>query len=294
MPETIAFIINPISGAGAKNGLESLIRRHIDCNRFVPYFCYTQYPGHATELASRLRKCGIGKIVAVGGDGTVNEIARGLASHDGAALGILPFGSGNGLARHLGIPMNIERAIQMLNTATTKLIDYGRMNDEYFFCTCGLGFDAKVGLAFANSDSRGFWTYVRSTIKEFFGYRPKKYKITLDGTKIKRRAFIVTIANAAQYGNNAYIAPLADIADGFFDVTIINPFPKRRTPWIGFRMFNQTLHKDKHVEIVKARDIVIRRKKKGPVHFDGEPAIMGRKIKVLLVEKGLQVLVPAC
>lgn len=176
MPETIAFIINPVSGAGAKAGLEDLINCCIDSSEYIPRFCYTEYPGHATQIAHALHQEGISKIVAVGGDGTVNEVARGLASRQGAALGILPFGSGNGLARHLGIPLNIDKAIRMLNKATVRTIDYGRMNEEYFFCTCGMGFDAKVGHAFANSDTRGFWTYVRSTIKEFFGYRPKNIK----------------------------------------------------------------------------------------------------------------------
>lgn len=294
MKQKIAFIINPISGAGSKKGLEYLIRENLDMGKYSPRIFYTEYAGHATKLARKLRKKGLAKIVAVGGDGTVNEVARALASKEGVALGILPFGSGNGLARHLGIPLQTEKAVQLLNTGIETAIDYGRMNDEYFFCTCGMGFDAQVGAAFANSDKRGFWTYAGSTFREFFSYKPRKYKITLDGNKIKRRAFIVTVANAAQYGNNAYIAPQADIADGFFDVSIINPFPKHKSLWLGIRMFNRTLHHDEDVEIIKARDITIRRKKEGPVHFDGEPAIMGRKVKVSLVEKGLQVIVPAC
>jgi YegS/Rv2252/BmrU family lipid kinase len=286
-----AFIINPKSGTNKKQNLPDLILDHIDQARFQADFFFTKCAGHATELARQLMEKGYTRIVAAGGDGTVNEVAKALVDTD-VEFGILPCGSGNGLSRFLKIPMKLKDAIDLQNKGSVIRIDYGKINDNPFFCTCGVGFDAHIGNKFAQSTSRGFFTYVKETIAAFFHYRPKKYKIKIDGEKLKTRAFLITVANAGQYGNDAYIAPQADITDGMLDLCILTPFPKHKAFHLGYRLFNRTMDQCSYIKVRKGQTITIKRKKKGEVHLDGEPAIMGKKLKINIVEKGLKVIIP--
>lgn len=286
----IGFIINPISGTKSKADVPNLIDCLLDKNRFEYTIEYTERAGHAPEIARRMADEGYAVVVAVGGDGTVNEVARSLV-HTNTALGILPFGSGNGLARHLEIPLNTSQAIAMLNNYRIAEIDYGIANDILFFCTCGVGFDAHIGHQFAIAEKRGFFTYFKSTVREFIKYKPKKYKFKSGETKFKRRAFLVTFANAAQYGNNAYIAPKADIQDGKLDVATLAPFPIRNVLYLAWKLFSKRFDDSQYVEIFKADEVRIKRKKKDIFHFDGEPMIMKKKIVVKSVHKGLKVAV---
>jgi diacylglycerol kinase (ATP) len=289
--ESIAFIINPKSGTGNKCDLPKLIQDNIDLSRFDITLFFTTCAGHATELTNHCVAEGYSRVVAVGGDGTVNEVAKALINTE-TALGIIPCGSGNGLSRFLGVPMKLKEAVNMQNTGNVISMDYGLINDNPFFCTCGVGFDAHIGNKFANSTKRGFFTYFKETVKAYFTYKPKKYKVKIDGTKISTRAFLITVANAGQYGNEAYIAPQADIQDGMLDLCILSPFPKYHAFGIGLRLFNKTMHECKYIKVGKGQSINIKRKKEGEVHLDGEPAFMGKKLKIRIVEKGLQVVVP--
>ncbi len=287
----IGVIINPIAGTRHKIDLPRLLNELIDKERFKLKIMLTQCGGHATQLARELVRDGYSYIVAAGGDGTVNETARGLI-HTSAALGIIPLGSGNGLARHLCIPMDISKAIKLLNEPKIKVIDYGKANDTIFFCTCGVGFDAHIGQKFAEAEKRGFFTYLKTTIKEFFLYRPRKYKIITEEGKIVRRAFLVTIANASQYGNNAYIAPDALIDDGLLDISILEPFPLIIAPQLGFQLFTKKISANRYVTSFKCKKLTLKRKKSGIFHFDGEPMKQKKKIKIKVINKGLNVLVP--
>src|SRR5208283_3527302 len=186
--------------------LPQLIEKRIDSSQFDPEYFFTKCPGHATELTKQLVDMNYGRIVAVGGDGTVNEVAKALVDTP-TVLGIIPSGSGNGLARFLKIPMRIEDSVYLQNVGKILSIDYGRINNEPFFCTCGVGFDAHIGNKFAKSANRGFFSYVKETYHAYFHYKPLKYTIKIDGEKIKTRAFLITVANAGQYGNDAYISP---------------------------------------------------------------------------------------
>jgi YegS/Rv2252/BmrU family lipid kinase len=289
--EKVAFIINPKSGTNKKHHLPGLIQDTINDLEFEVDLFYTEYAGHASELAVDLVKKGFSKIIAVGGDGTVNEVAKALV-HTNAALGIVPCGSGNGLARSLRIPLKAEDAINLVNYGKVISMDYGTINQQPFFCTCGVGFDAHIGNKFATSANRGFITYIKETIRAYFYYRPRKYTIKIDGEKIKTRAFLVTVANAGQYGNDAYIAPQAELQDGKLDLCILNPFPKHHALNLGFRLFNKTMDRSEYINTIKGQSITIKRKKKGEVHLDGEPAIMGKKLKIKIEELGLKVLVP--
>ncbi len=288
--EKVAFIINPKSGTGKKQNLPSLIMETVNNLEFEVDLFFTEYAGHASILVAGLVKKGYSKIIAVGGDGTVNEVAKALVNTD-TALGIIPCGSGNGLARSLKIPLRFADAINLINSGKVISIDYGTINDHPFFCTCGVGFDAHIGNKFATSAHRGFFTYIKETIRAYFYYRPRRYSIKIDGEKIKTKAFLVTIANAGQYGNDAYIAPLAELQDGKLDLCILNPFPKHQALGLGFRLFNKTMHRSEYLNTIKGQSITIKRKKKGEVHLDGEPAIMGKRLKIKIVEKGLKVIV---
>ena len=289
--ETISFIINPISGRHNKDALPKQIRAIIDSSRYVVRTLFTERAGHAFELATSQVAEGVNFIVAVGGDGTVNEIAAALRDTS-AALGIVPCGSGNGLARHLKIPLNRTKALKFLNDAVVTSIDYGLVDNRPFFCTFGVGFDARIAHVFASSKKRGFFTYLIAIVKEFFGYSAKKYRLKIDGKKIKTRAMILTVANAAQYGNNGFIAPKANIADGKLDVCFVRPFPKIITFFLALRLISKKLHKSPYYCARKGKDITIVRKNKGEVHLDGEPFYMGKKLKLKIAHNGLKVLSP--
>jgi len=289
--EKIVFIINPASGVRKKSHIPYLIRKHIDHTTFEPQIFTSEFKGEATEISKKVLKEGIRKIVAVGGDGTVNEVAKTLVDCN-AVLGIIPIGSGNGLARHLKIPLKINKAIEVINVQKTIKIDYGLINNLHFFCICGVGFDAHIGNKFAESDKRGLSIYVKTSISEILNYKPEKYRLEIDGKKIKKKAFLITVANASQYGGNAYISPGADIQDGLLDICIVSPFPKIRAFDIGFRLFSKTMNKSKFVEVIKSKELIIKREKAGEINFDGDTCIMKKELKIKIIPEGLKVMVP--
>ena len=287
--KTISFIINPISGTRKKYSWPEVINRTIDTSRFDVRIFFTKNIGHASELAYQQIEDGVRIIVAVGGDGTVNEVA-GIVRDSPAVLGIVPCGSGNGLARHLHVPLKLTDALNHINKASEVSIDYGMVNDQPFFCTFGAGFDALVSHSFAMSKKRGFISYVSIIVREFIRYRSRKYKLKIDENTIKAKALMVTIANSAQFGNNGYISPLADITDGKLDVCIVRPFPKFKALWLARRLFRKSIHKSGYYHMIRGKKIVIRRKREGEVHLDGNPYTMGKKLKIKIVPKGLKVL----
>ena len=221
--KSVTFIVNPLSGTHKKGEIPDIISQALDKTKFDYKVLFTEYAGHAAELTRNAVKGYTDIVVAVGGDGTVNEVARSLV-HTSTALGIIPCGSGNGLARHLCIPMDIRKAIAIINQCKIDLLDYGVINDLPFFCTCGMGFDAFISLKFAGAGKRGPITYVENVLKEGLKYQPETY-IVQDETGTKQyKAFLIACANASQYGNNAFIAPQASMTDGLMDVIIMEPF----------------------------------------------------------------------
>jgi YegS/Rv2252/BmrU family lipid kinase len=290
--ERLIFLINPISGTKKKDDLPGKILALVDSSKFEPEVYFTQFKGDATGVVKQKLQEGIRRFVAVGGDGTVNEIAKALVDTEGI-LGIIPIGSGNGLARHLRIPLNLEKSMELINAGRFESIDYGRINDQPFFCTCGVGFDAHIGYKFAEAADRGFMTYVKTTLKEFFTYKPKKYSLRINGEqKLKTRAFLITIANASQYGNNAYISPNSDIQDGQLEICILSPFRVYRSIGLGIRLFTRTMDRSPKMTTIQAESVTLKRKKRGVVHFDGEPCEMGKKLRINIVPKGLRVIIP--
>ena len=242
----VQAIINPISGVGSKRKIPKMIeemclRSHCSLN-----ITFTEYAGHASELTKQAIKDGVHYIIAVGGDGTVNEIARAMI-HSDAVLGIVPKGSGNGLARELHIPMEIRRAVDLISKGHVTTIDCCRANGRVFFCTCGVGFDAAVRQKFANEKRRGSLTYIKNTVEEYLSYKPEPYELQVDNQTIKEKAFLVACANASQYGNNAFIAPHANIQDGQMDVTILSPFTPLDIAPLAIQLFTKQIDRNSKI-----------------------------------------------
>lgn len=286
----ITFILNPISGTISKAGVPELIDNTIDKDIYDYQLVFTERAGHATEIAAAEVAKGTDIVVAVGGDGTVNEVGRALV-HTNTALAILPCGSGNGLARHLMLPMNLKKSIETINKGIIHDLDYGVINDIPFFCTCGIGFDAFVSMKFAEAGKRGPITYVENVLREGLRYKPETYTITDEsGTKM-RKAFLISCANASQYGNNAYIAPHASMADGILDIIIMEPFDMFDAPQISMDLFSKTIENNSKIKMLKSSRILVKRQKEGYIHYDGDPVMAGTEIEIHVEHKGIKMVV---
>ncbi len=285
----ILFIINPKSGVKSKGSIPALIDKYLDKEKFSYSIRETEYVAHACGLTMSAVEDGTDIVVAVGGDGTVNEVARSLAG-TGAALGIIPCGSGNGFARHLGIPMNIRKAIEFINSGEPVSVDYGRINGIPFFCTCGMGFDAIVSKSFSEGKQRGLAGYINETLHEYIAYEPDVYEIEDESGTIRSRAFLIACGNAAQYGNDFYIAPHASMKDGLLSITILEPFMAIDVPLIVAQVLENRIDRNSHIKTFKSRFIKVRRSRPGAVHFDGEPMDMGTELLIETVPDGLNVL----
>lgn len=287
MKRKALFIINPVSGGKKKDDVPDLIQKNLDTNLFDPAIVFTDSAMHGSQLAADAVDQ-YEYIIAVGGDGTVNEIASSIAGTN-TILGIIPFGSGNGLARFLSIPMNTKKAIRTLNDQHVEAIDSAKMNGQWFFNMAGMGFDAHISEVFSHDKTRGFGAYVRSAFREITNYKPENYHIEIDGVVYDREAFMLSFANSSQYGNNAHVSPDASVQDGLIDVCIIKPFPLYRFPEMGIRMFTKTSTGSKYVEIIRGKNILIRRTKDGPVHLDGEPQMLGIEAEIKVVPGSLRI-----
>ena len=287
----ILAIINPVSGTSKKDKIPRLIDTVVDHDQNDVSIIATEYAGHAREIATDAVKDGFDVVVAIGGDGTVNEVGSSLCGTP-TAMAIVPCGSGNGLARHLRISMNASRALQVLNNGVVGEFDFCTVNDKPFFCTCGMGFDAKVSDKFANEGTRGFITYIKTTLAEFIKYKPQRYIIDIDGERLEEKAFVIACCNAAQYGNNAYIAPRASMQDGLIDVTVMHPFNIVQSPLIGARLFLRQLGHDHHVSIYRGKHVVIERDHDDVMHIDGDPMMMPARLEIKNRQRGIRILVP--
>ena len=285
----IVFVVNPISGTQGKKAILKWIDERLDQSIYDYSIVKTEYAGHATQIAANAVQEKVDVVVAIGGDGTINEVARSLV-HTNTALGIIPCGSGNGLARHLRIPMEPKAAIDVLNRGHELCIDYGKINNIPFFCTCGVGFDAFISLKFADSGKRGLLTYLENTLHESLTYQPETYEIENEEGTMKYKAWLIACGNASQYGNDAYIAPQASLTDGLMDVTIMEPFTVLDVPSLSFQLFNKTIDQNSRVKTMRAKKIKIHRVNDGVMHFDGDPLMAGKELEVEIVPAGLRVI----
>lgn len=289
----ILAIINPISGTRTKADIPKILKETLDSHKFDLEILYTEYAGHATVLSNRAVEGNYAYVLSVGGDGTCNEIAKTLI-HTDTVLGIVPVGSGNGLARHLGIPMKISDAVKLVNIENSVAVDYCKANEQVFFCTCGVGFDALVSLRFAKDKRRGSLTYVQKVIESYLKYKPETYELISEGGAIREKAFLVACANSSQYGNNAYIAPHANMQDGKMDITVVKPFPPLEVGTLAIQLFTKTIDRNTNIRSFESSKITIVRERSGVMHIDGEPVEMPERIEVTCVPAGLKVVVPNC
>lgn len=275
------FIINPISGHGRKQRIISRLEK-----AGYKVVC-TEYAGHAEKLA---REAAEQVVVAVGGDGTVNEVARGLVS-TGKTLGIIPCGSGDGLARHLGISHNFSKALKTVTSGRTSPLDAGRINGRLFFSVCGVGFDAVVSERFAKCGKRGLSTYIMEGLKTWRIYAPERYVIEMNGQTLEHEAMFITVGNSNQWGNGAKITPLADSSDGILDITVVDGFKAIELPWLAGRLMTGSAHKSMRVHTYRSQHLVITRQNEGPAHADGDWFEAGKTLDIEVIPHALNVLV---
>lgn len=282
------FVVNRRSGVKRRRDPLDLIREHCRLE-FETFEC--ELKDDLDSLVPRARTGGVDVVFAVGGDGTVHEVAKRLIGTT-LIMGIVPAGSGNGLARHLGIPMKIRDALTACRDQKVAIIDTARVNGMPFIGTMGVGFDAWVAEAFASSGVRGLATYIRVGVGGFFKYEPEVYQLTIDGQPLQQRALLIAVANASQYGNNARIAPLASLQDGLLDVVLLDRPPLWRIPIAAARLFGGTIHRGSGVTMLRGRNIEIQRPSPGPAHLDGEPVSLPERLTIEIVPQSLRILLP--
>ncbi len=288
----LVFIINPRSGTDRVKAIQSAIDAGIDGTRYSHETRYTERPGHGTDLAREAAEAGAWAVIAVGGDGSVADVAKGLAGRD-TVLGIIPKGSGNGLARTMGLPLDVSAAIAIINAGTTKLIDVGYVNDRMFISNAGVGFDALISRKFAKSDTRGFKAYSWLVARYLWLYREWDWRITIDGRQIRERAFLVNVANGQQFGYNFKIAPGAILSDGWLDVTIIRKFPKLLGGVLALQAIWGDITDSRYVEHYRAKEVLIAHPDLRLMQTDGDAHSCGNRLEFRVAPGALRVIVPS-
>lgn len=286
------FIVNPKSGLGRQFELDKLLPEHLNMRRYTYNLEYTDHAGHATEICKRVvLGHEYGAVVAVGGDGTVNEVATGLVGSD-IAMGLLPTGSGNGLARYLGVPFNFEEAINVINDRKTVKIDTATMNGRLFVSIAGIGFDAEVANEFAKVKKRGFRPYLNIILRLYPRYKQRQYVIETPEKTIITKAFFISLANSNQFGYNATVAPQSKINDGLIDVCIFKKPALIEAPLIVPLLFFRKIDKSHCVKIVRTDKLTIKQPQNAVVHLDGDAMTLGKKLDICVNSLSLTVIVP--
>ncbi len=288
MKQRIRFIINPISGVRKKADIPTLIEQLIDQSKYDYDIAYTEYRKHAKQIAIDSAKEGVDIVCAVGGDGSVHEVGTALIGTQ-TKLAIIPTGSGNGLARHLNIPLSIEGAIKLINDHQVIKMDTVVVNDKPFLGVGGYGFDALIAKRFNEQHTRGFSKYIKLVFKEYLKYKPTVIEIELDGKKRKESVVLCTIANSSEFGNGFVVSPQSSVIDGKIELCLLKPFSVFLAPRIAYKFFNRKAHLSKYTEIIpfeKARMIL----KDKIAHYDGEPFDVREELNVEVVPKSLYIL----
>lgn len=304
-----AYIVNPVSGNRRSPVLKTLEARFRGADPEETLLYATQSPGDAYASACRFLREGYTHLVAAGGDGTVNQVARALAqalepspglaplvpdpvAREKLRLGIIPVGSGNGFARHLHLPMQPAKALEIIETEKTLRVDLGHIDGRIFCCTAGVGFDASVGFRFNASDKRGLIRYATLTADEFTRYKTRKYRLSYHGRTVEREAYLITFANASQWGYNFYIAPEASLIDGMLDVVIWNKAPALAAPLFALELLAKTVQTDSNVEVIRCTSMRVEREAPDVAHYDGEIESLPGTLEVGVKKRLLPVFVP--
>lgn len=286
----VLFIVNKYAGTGYLPELEGRILDACEQHDVECTIEFTRSRGHATELAREAADKGFERVVAVGGDGTVNEVAKGLLNSS-IQMGIIPRGSGNGLSRHLGIPMKIVPALKSLFNSRAVPMDTFTINGHMSLNVSGIGFDGHVANLFGKDKKRGLAGYVKLTIREFIRFQEFEVEIVADGKAFSKKAFVIAIANSSQYGNNARIAPAASVCDQLLNVTLLKKVPAYRIDFI-YSFFTGKIDQSNYCEIIEAKNIIINVKEPMAYHIDGEPSGAANSFYINVVPCSLKMLVP--
>jgi diacylglycerol kinase (ATP) len=288
--KNIHFIINPIAGTRRIANFEQLILQHLDLTKFNPSFSFTTKESRGEEIAKEAIEKGAEVIIAVGGDGTVNTIASTLI-HKNTIFGIIPNGSGNGLALCLGISTQIPKAIKIINDFNIKKIDTGIYNNKPFIGIAGIGFDAHIANLFNKNKKRGLINYVKLVVKEFFSYQEQLYQLEVDGKKLEKKLFMINICNSNQFGNNVIIAPNAYLDDGLFDLILVRKPFYYSIPKVAFMFWRNKIEKLKEVEVIKCPQFSVHSRVKS-LNVDGEHVELNEPVFFKIEPLSLQILVP--
>lgn len=290
--KNVLFIVNKFAGAGYQPQVEGRIltacaKFDVECT-----IEFTSGPGHATDLAKEGSKKNFDIVVAVGGDGTLNEVARGLLNSK-TPMGIIPKGSGNGLARHLGISMKIDKALEQLLTGKVVQMDTFRLNGKLSLNVSGIGFDGHIANLFAKKKRRGFWTYARLVTLHYITYKEFTANLELEDHAFKTHtAFMIAIANASQYGNNARVAPQASITNNSLQTAILKKVPAQRGFRFAYQMFTGKLKTGKDYTCLTVHNGVIKVDQPTAYHVDGEPCGHATEFKIEILPHSLQMITP--
>lgn len=289
----IIFIVNPKAGITPKSKvvIELLAGNIVPSSRFIPEVVFTERAGHATEIAKDAIERGFDIVVASGGDGTVNEVACAMVN-TGIPMGILPAGSGNGLARCLGISMSYALALRTIIRGNTKLMDVATVNDMLYTSIAGIGFDAHVAQKFSEKFIRGMISYMQIILQEFSAYKPQTYKLTIDGVSMEKHALMIIFANSNQFGFNTRIAPDAKVDDGLLDICVFKKMPVSQLLNVGYHMMRGTPAKSGYAEYFKGKEITIENIADSLMNIDGEPKLIDTPINISIKPLALRVIVP--
>jgi YegS/Rv2252/BmrU family lipid kinase len=291
MKKKLMFIVNPHSGGKKHEQLKKSVLKHIDSHRFDTEIVFTEYARHASEISRQAVADKVDVLVAVGGDGTINEVASEIVNTD-VILGIVPMGSGNGLARHLGIPRHVEKAIGLINQCEYTKIDTCSVNERRFVSIAGVGFDALVAKHFAKSERRGFLGYFTIVANKYLGYRPKKYKLSFaNGDKLNTRALFIAFANSNQFGYNTTIAPSARISDGLLDVCVVKKPMLVSLPVIANLLLLKKINLAHEIQIIQTPELVVSQSRNRVVNIDGEPVSIAKKLKIKIDPLSLKIII---
>jgi len=285
------FIVNPIAGYNNNEDINALLQQHLDNEKFDYDYVETEYKGHATELSSQAVSNGYETVIACGGDGTVNEVAKSLV-HTNVNFGIIPNGSGNGFAMHIGMGRNTQKAILKLNESRPIKIDTCTVNGDFFLNLAGVGFDALIAYKVENGRKRGLQMYVNTISKEMLKFKAENFTVKTDSGIIEGAYTLVAVANSAMYGYNFTIAPQANLTDGLLDIVFIKDASLARTFLNSWRMLNNSLEKSKLVNIVRSKEVVVSLEKPYYYHVDGESYQFETELHFKVVPLSLNMLFP--
>ena len=279
-------IVNPISGTGKQKDIKFLLSRFLDQKRFEYVLVKTKFEGHASILAQEAIDAQYDAIIAVGGDGTVNEIAK-ILCNSTLALAILPCGSGNGLARHMGIPMSLKKAILWLNNANISAIDTIKVGNFTSINVSGFGFDALISHEFAKMSKRGLSSYIKAILKSFFAYEEETFFIETENERVNLKGMMLSIANSSQFGNNAYIAPHAELNDGLVNICILRKPKWFQIPQLIYYVFTKKIDRSSLYSELKCKEAKLNLNSL-LAHIDGEPEHVNSTLIIRVKSKHLQ------